>query len=71
MINADISRQHHKLITTEARRRVAAADLQIDPLGRRLQCQITSQVTIGIVDGLEVIQIQQHAGHGGFRPLRA
>ena len=56
--------QHHKLVPTEARHRVARAQQAEQALRHLLEHGITHRVATGIVDLLEIVQIdKQHRPH--------
>ncbi|MNP03519.1 hypothetical protein D3C76_954060 [compost metagenome] len=52
--------QERKLVTTEAKGLIRAADAAVEQLREAAQHQIPHRVTPGVVDLLEPVQIQQH-----------
>src|SRR5262249_21526520 len=60
-----------ELVATEARRRVHAPDLRLHPMGDLLECVVSRQVTVAVVDALEPIDIDHEARDGDGTALRA
>ena len=57
------TRQQQELFVTEAAHRLSGTQMALDVLAEVAQHRITSGVTVGIVDLLEVVQIQQRKAH--------
>ena len=56
--------QHRELVAAQPRHQIIAAHMLVQALSDGLQHLIASAVTVLIVDRLEVIEVEQHQGHG-------
>ena len=57
--------QHHELVTPEAPDGVLLADGTCQPRRHRSQQLVARRVAQGVVDVLEVVEVQEENGHGG------
>src|SRR5665811_2598820 len=63
--------QHRELVTAEPRCRVDAAQVAVQALTDRLEQLVAHQVTEGVVDQLEAVQVEEHHREPGpVAPLR-
>ncbi|MCY1330982.1 hypothetical protein D9M69_166320 [compost metagenome] len=56
---AEPFQQHHELVTAQARHGVALANAGAEALGHLLQQQVATVMAQGVVEGLEVVEIDQ------------
>src|SRR5699024_7365896 len=61
---AGVGQQHQKLLAANSRQRIAVADTLLKNLCNLAQNDVTVQVTVSVVDLLEVVQIEYK--HGKF-----
>ena len=62
---------HHKLIAAEAPQRIGVADHTVEPRDDRSQEFVADTVTERVVDGLEVIQVDEQRRHRRLAAARA
>jgi hypothetical protein len=67
----EVAQQHHELLAAETADDIALPHLGAQRRGDRGQDRVTREVPVGVVDGLEVVQVEdQDAGRGSLA-LRA
>ena len=68
---AELFQHHHKLVAPQAGHGVHVAHAFVQALGHELQQQIALVVAQGVVQGLEVVEVDEQQGTALLAPLDA
>ena len=67
----DVLQQDRELVAAEAGRGVAGADARVEPLGDLDEHLVAGSVAEAVVDGLEVVEVEEHDGEAAALAPRA
>ena len=67
----NVLEQDRELVSTESRDRVLGPYAGLDPLGHRRQQPVAGVVTVGVVDRLEVVEVEEQHRDRGLAAVRA